>query len=81
MLTSDRDDRLAEASAVEIDQAAAVLVFFSRHPVEHRGRSWIVASKLSRVSRIDPRVLLLGGNRESEDLLLGEIVEAPFREA
>ena len=58
MLASDRDDHVAEASAVEIDQGTPVLIFLCGHAVEDGGRGRIGIAQLRRVDRVDAAVLL-----------------------
>ena len=76
MLAPDRQDDVAEALLVQRQQALAVSVLFARHAVEDRRGSRVGRSQFLRVDRIDAAILLLRRDRQSEDLLLGEIVEA-----
>ena len=76
MLAPDRQDDLAEALAVEVEQALAVAVLFLRHAVEHRGRGGIAGAQGLGIGLVDAPILLLGGDGEGKDLALREIVEA-----
>ena len=76
VLTADRHDNVAEAAAVGVDQELAVGVLLRRHAVEHGGRGRVVLAQVGGVGRVDPAVLLLGGDCEGEDFALAEVVEA-----
>src|SRR5882724_9491948 len=53
--------------------------FLVRHLVEDLGRSGVSLTQALREGAIDAVALLLVGNREGEDLLLGEVSETLHR--
>ncbi|MPL60884.1 hypothetical protein SDC9_06447 [bioreactor metagenome] len=75
MFAPDQRDHLAEAGAVALDQAAAVLVLLGGHAVEDRGRGRVLLAQLLGIKAVDARVVLLGGDREGENFLLGQFRE------
>ena len=64
---------------IEVDQAAAVLVLLGRHVGEHLRAGGIVLAQAVGEVGVDAPVLLLVGDRQRENLALGEVVEIAHR--
>src|SRR5690606_7201660 len=61
-----------------LDQRGAMAVLLLGHLVEYLGRLRIILAQALRVPTIDAGVVLLGGDREREHLLLGQVPELPL---
>ena len=81
LLAPDERDDLAEAPAVEGYELGAVAVLLARHALEHGGRGGMILPQPLRVGAVDAPVLLLGADRESEDLALAQRGERAPTEA
>ena len=64
---------LAKALAVEFDQRPPVVDLLVLHLAEHLGRAGIVGLEPRGNIGVNAAVLLLRGNSQGEDLLLGEV--------
>src|SRR5581483_7917807 len=75
VLAANVDDVIAEARAVLIDERLAVMRLFFLHLLEHlRGAGIRVAQAFDEVA-VDLAVLFFEGNRERQNLPLGQILE------
>jgi hypothetical protein len=81
MFAADQRDDLAEAGAVQLDQALAVGVLLDRHLVEHRGAVGIVGAQAFGVAAVDAGVVFLGGDGQRQNLLFGQVAEPAAVEA
>jgi hypothetical protein len=76
VLAADQRQVLAEFLAMEIEKARAMLDLLIGHFVEHfRGRRKLCTQAFGEAA-IDAAVLLLVGDGEGEDFLLGEVGKA-----
>ena len=80
MLAPQQRDHLAEPGAVQRDELAAMRVLLGGHALEHRRRGREIGAQPLGIEPVDPRVILLRGDRQREDLLLAEIVEPATRD-
>ena len=72
----DQRHEVAEFLLVEIGEPAPVLVLLLRHFHEHLGGSRIGFHQRMGKPRISARVVVLAGNRQRQQFLLGEVGEA-----
>ena len=70
---------LAEFLHIKVDQAATVVILLSRHLEEYLGAFRILLPQAIREIGIDPAVLLLGADSESQDLAFGQGREIAHR--
>src|SRR5262249_2653102 len=73
VLAADERQVLAELRAVKLEQHGAMAHLLVRHLVEHLCRGREVLAQSLRKAAIDAAVLLLIGDGERENLLLGQI--------
>ena len=66
---------------VQLDQRGAMPVLLVGHVVEHLGRLRKLFAQPVGIGAVDAAVILLGGNRERQDLLLGKRSEGAAAEA
>ena len=76
VLAADQRQVFAEFLAIEIDQHAAVAYLLLRHLVEDLGGGRVVIAQPHGKAAVDAAVLVLGGDGERKDFLLGEIGKA-----
>ena len=76
VLAPDQRQVVAEPPLVEIDQHVAVAHFLLGHLVEDLGGGGKIVAQSHREPAVDAAVLVLGGNGQRQDFLLGEIAEA-----
>ena len=76
MFAPDQRDYFAKAFSVPLDQAAAMLVLFFGHAVEHLCRGRIVLAQAFGILSIDARVVLFRGDGKRQNLLFGQVREA-----
>jgi hypothetical protein len=72
---ADQRDDLAEAGAVQLDQALTVGVLLGRHFVEHGGAVGIVGAQAFGIAAVDAGVIFLGGDGQCQHLLFGQVAE------
>ena len=72
VLAADRRQMLAETGAIESVEGVAMVPLFLGHAVEDLGGSGEVGAKAIREMLIDPRIFLFIGDRERDDLALGQ---------
>ena len=75
MLAADKRDHLAEAGAVQVDQPLAMVVLLDCHAVEHRRRGRKVPAQALGKAAVDAGVVLLGRDRQRQNLLFGKVGE------
>ena len=75
VLAADQRNVLAELLAVEFEQALAVLALFLGHLGEDIGTGRIVRPQTFGDIGVDAVVLFLVGDRQGEDLPLGQVGE------
>ncbi len=76
VLTADQRKVIAELRPIKVEQHVAMACLLFRHLVEDLGRSGVALAQSLSEAAIDPIVLLLIGNGESEDFLFGELGKA-----
>ena len=69
-------NEIAEPLPIEFDQPAPMLVLLCRHAIEHSSRRGISGAQLGGISGVDLAVLLFGGDRQRQHLLLRQITKA-----
>ena len=67
---------VAHHGAGRLDQAAAGAVLLLRHLVEHGRAAGELVAEAGGIGAVDARVVLLGRDREGEDLALAKVLEA-----
>ena len=75
VLAADQRDVLAEFVAVEFEQALAVLALFLGHLGEDIGAGRVLGPQAFGDIDVDAVVLFLVGDRQREDLPLGQVGE------
>jgi hypothetical protein len=60
MLAPDQRYHLAKARLMHLDQAAAMLVFLSRHAIKHLRRGRVTGAQPLRIGAVNAGVILLG---------------------
>ena len=79
VLTADERNVLAEFRDEEVDQAPAMHVLLGRHVRQHLRAGGIAFAQAVGEVGVDAPVLLLVGDRQRENLALGEVVELAHR--
>jgi len=75
MFAPDQRNGLAEPLRMQVDQQGAMLILFRGHAIEHTRAGRVVGAQALSVTAIDARVILLGRNRQGDDLLFGQVAE------
>ena len=75
VLAADKRDVLAEALAVQVDEAAAVLGFVLLHLREHGSRGGIRFAQTFDEISVNPAILFFERDCQGEDLTLGQVLE------
>ena len=75
VLAPDQGNRIAESPTVLVDQRLVVPVLLAGHLLEHGRGRWIVGPQAVGIVPVDPGIVLLGGYRQGENLLLPEFGE------
>src|SRR6185436_8408807 len=80
VLAPDEGDVVAEPQAVELGEPAPVAGLLVAHAREDLGRRGVPGAQPGGEIVVDPRVLLLGGDGQGEDLPFGEALEGACHE-
>ena len=75
VLAADRRQMLAETLLVHFEQPVAMAAFLLGHLLENFGRVRIALGEVLGEGHVDAAVFLLGGDRNSQHLALGQIGE------
>ena len=75
VLSAHQRDMRAETLRVQVDQGAPMTLLLQGHFVEDSGAVGKVLPKLMREVGVDASVLFLGGDRQGQQLALGQVVE------
>jgi hypothetical protein len=75
VLAADYRDRLTKALPIHVDEPTAVAVLLLGHALKHVGRLWVIRPQPVGIGGIDAPVLLLRGDGQGQDLLVGEVGE------
>jgi hypothetical protein len=76
VLAADQRQVVAELGTIEIEQHGAMVHLLFRHLVEDLGGGGILGAQSFGKAAVDPAVLLLVGDGEREDFLLGKLGKA-----
>ena len=76
VLAADQRQVVSELLPVHVDQHGAVADFLVGHLVEHLGRGWELLAQTLGEAAIDAAVLVLAGNGQRQDFLLGKFGKA-----
>ena len=76
VLTADQRQIFAELRAVEVEQHGAVAHLLLRHLIEDLGRGGICIAQSLGEATVDAAILVLVGDRQRNDFLLGKFSKA-----
>ncbi len=80
ILAPDDGDMIAKFLFEEIDEPPAMLILFASHGVENFGGVWEIVDEAVGHITVAPRILLLGADRERQDLTSRKITKRAFAE-